>query len=445
MTRLVSVAELTTYVRILFEADELLQDIAVEGEVTQTFTSRAGHIYFTLSDGAVNLKCVMFRGQVARARAKIETGVTVSAFGHVTVYDRDATYQLYVDALFDSGIGLQAMELERLRQRLTDDGLFDQARKRPVPTFPKVIGVVTSLQGAVWHDIQTAVQRRYPLAELLLSPAQVQGANAEASLVDALRRLVESGRPDVIIVARGGGSVDDLSAFNGEALARAVFGSAIPVVSAIGHETDWCILDEVADLRAPTPTAAAELVTPNIFDLARSVLQNLIDVEAAIVTTIHAAGDACSALGRRVEAAHPFTTAHDALRRDHDRLSTFRVVFQERIVTGKLNADASRRLIHARRRELVDRRRCEIVEPLTARLTASGSATQQRRASEIAVLRSGLVGLGPAAVLNRGYALMVGPDGRVVTRVDQISVGDATTVHLTDGQVHSTVTGVIER
>lgn len=445
MTRLVSVAELTTYVRILFEADELLQDIAVEGEVTQTFTSRAGHIYFTLSDGAVNLKCVMFRGQVAKARAKLETGVTVSAFGRVSVYDRDATYQLYVDAVFDSGIGLQAMELERLRQRLSDDGLFDQARKRPLPAFPKVIGVVTSLQGAVWHDIQTAVRRRYPLAELLLSPAQVQGANAEASLVVALQRLVATGRPEVIIVARGGGSVDDLSAFNGEALARAVFGSTIPVVSAIGHQTDWSILDDVADLRAPTPTAAAELVTPNIFDLARSVLQNLIDIEAAMVTTIHAARDACASLGSRVEAAHPFTAAREALRRDRDRLSNIRRTLDQRIASGRINADASRRLVHARRRELVDRRRCEIVEPLTARLSASGSASQHRRASEIAVLRSGLVGLGPTAVLSRGYALMVGRDGRVVTSLRQVGVGDALTVHVTDGLVQSTVTGMIER
>jgi len=444
VTRLVSVAELTTYVRILFEADELLQDIAVEGEVTQTFTSRAGHIYFTLSDGAVNLKCVMFRGQVAKARAKIQSGVTLSAFGRVSVYDRDATYQLYVDAVFDSGIGIQAMELERLRQRLTDDGLFDQARKRSLPAFPKVIGVVTSLQGAVWHDIQTAVQRRYPLAELLLSPAQVQGPNAEASLVVALQRLVQSGRPEVIIVARGGGSADDLSAFNGEALARAVFGSTIPVVSAIGHETDWSILDDVADLRAPTPTAAAELVTPNIFDLARSVLQNQIDIEAAMVTTIHAARDACASLDGRVEAAHPFTTADEALRRDRDRLSMFRLSFEQRIASGKLSAEASRRLVQARRRELVDRRRCEIVEPLTVRLSASGSASQQRRASEIAVLRSGLVGLGPAAVLNRGYALMVGPDGRVVTSLRQVGVGDALTVHVTDGLVQSTVTGTIE-
>lgn len=445
MTRLVSVAELTTYVRVLFEADELLQDLAVEGEVTQTFTSRAGHIYFTLSNGSANLKCVMFRGQVARARARIEAGVTVAAFGRVSVYDRDATYQLYVDAVFDSGIGIQAMELERLRLRLAEDGLFEPSRKRPLPAFPKVIGVVTSLQGAVWHDIQTVVQRRYPLAELLLSPAQVQGANAEASLVVALRRLVETGRPDVIVVARGGGSVDDLSAFNGEALARAVFACPVPVISAVGHETDHCIMDDVADVRAPTPTAAAELATPNILDLARHILQHRIDIEAAIVSSVHAARDACGSLARRVEAAHPFSRAGEDLRVQTERLSAFRRTLDERIRTGGVEADASRRLVFARRRELVERRRCEVVEPLSARLTASGGAAQRQRVADVAVLRAGLVRLGPAAVLNRGYALVVGPGGRVVTRTGNLSVGDALSVHLTDGEVRSTVTSIVGR
>ena len=445
MTRLVSVAELTTYVRVLLEGDELLSDVAVDGEVTQTFTSRAGHIYFTLSDGAVNLKCVMFRGQVARARAKIETGVTVSAFGRVSVYDRDATYQLYVDAVFDSGIGLQAMELERLRQRLVDDGLFDLGRKRQLPVYPKVIGVVTSLQGAVWHDIQTAVQRRYPLAELLLSPAQVQGSHAEASLVVALRRLIDTGRPDVIIVARGGGSVDDLSAFNGEALARAVFGSPIPVVSAIGHETDWSILDEVADVRAPTPTAAAELVTPNVLDLGRSVLQHRIDIEAAIITTVFGAREDCAALMERVEAAHPFTRAQESLRSHRGRLALFRRSLDERLRTDRVRADASRRLVVARRRELVERRRCEIVVPLTARLTASGSVAHLGREAQLASLRSGLIRLGPASVLGRGYALVVGPGGEAVTSVAKVGVGDGVSIHVRDGEIRTTATEIIWR
>jgi exodeoxyribonuclease VII large subunit len=337
------------------------------------------------------------------------------------------------------------MELERLRQRLAEDGLFDVSRKRPLPTYPKVIGVVTSLQGAVWHDIQTAVQRRYPLAELLLSPAQVQGTTAEASLVVALRRLIATGRPEVIIVARGGGSVDDLSAFNGEALARAVFGSPIPIVSAIGHETDHCIMDEVADLRAPTPTAAAELVTPNMLDLARVVLQHRIDIEAAMVSTVHGARDASSTLAARVEAAHPFTRAHEDLSVARDRLSAFRRTVDELIRAGQVKADASRRLVLARRREIVERRRCEIVEPLTIRVSSSGRAAQQLRSGQVDVLQSGLVRLGPAAVLNRGYALMVGPNGRIVTRTGQLNVGDALAVHVTDGVVRSSVTGINDR
>lgn len=445
MARLISVAELTTYVRVLFEGDELLQDVAVEGEVTQTFTSRAGHVYFTLSDGAVNLKCVMFRGQAARSRTRVEAGVTVSAFGRVSVYDRDATYQLYVDAVFDSGIGIQAMELERLRQRLAEDGLFEATRKRGLPAIPRVIGVVTSREGAVWHDIQTVVERRFPLAELLLSPAQVQGVNAEASLVLALRRLIDSGRPDVIIVARGGGSAEDLAAFNGEALARAVFASPVPVVSAIGHETDWSILDDVADLRAPTPSAAAELLTPNALDMARAVLQDRLRLETAIFATARSARDESALLALRVEAADPLAAAQESLRFDVDRLAVVRRSLDERIRTGLVETRASSRLVRARRRELVERRRCEIVQPLTTRLTASGGAAHSARAADLAVLRSGLARLSPAAILDRGYALMVSGDGRIITRAGQASVGQAVSMHLADGVVRSTVTGVVER
>ena len=445
MTRLVSVADLTTYVRLLFESDELLQDVAVEGEVTQTFTSRAGHVYFTLSDGAVNLKCVMFRGQVARARAKIAAGVSVSAFGRVSVYDRDATYQLYVDAVFDSGIGLQAMELERLRLRLAEDGLFEPTRKRALPAIPRVIGVVTSREGAVWHDIQTVVERRFPLAELLLSPSQVQGVNAEATLVEALRRLIASGRPDVIIVARGGGSAEDLAAFNGEALARAVFASPIPVVSAIGHETDWAILDDVADLRAPTPTAAAELVTPNSLDLAREALHGRLRLEASIVATVRDAHDACDSLAERVAAADPLAKAHDDVRRAGERLTIHRRSLNERVRAGQAAADASVRLVRARRREIVERRRCEIVVPLTNRLSASGGAGQRAYAADLAVLRSGLGRLSPLAVLERGYALMVAEDGRIITSIAQATIGETLSMHVADGIVRSTVTGVAGR
>jgi exodeoxyribonuclease VII large subunit len=263
----VPVSLLTTYLKQLIENDDILSDVWVEGEVSHSFHAGSGHVYFTLQGDGATLKCVLFRVNAMRQRHLPSVGNSVVVHGRVGLYDRDNTVQLYVDVIQPSGIGIQALELERLRQQLEHEGLFDPSRKRPLPPRPKAIGVVTSPDGAVWHDIQQVLRRRYPMVEVVLAPAAVQGDEAPTRLVTALSAIQDHPGIEVIIIGRGGGSVEDLAAFNTEAVARAIFASALPVVSAVGHETDWTIADFVADVRASTPSVAAELCVPSVLDL----------------------------------------------------------------------------------------------------------------------------------------------------------------------------------
>jgi exodeoxyribonuclease VII large subunit len=259
--RIHSVAEITGYLRELLEADELLADIWVSGEVSSLSQSAAGHLYFTLKDEASQLRCVLFNH--ARLPITIENGMAVVAHGRISIYEVSGALQLYVDTVQPEGMGLLYLEFERLKAKLEEEGLFAPERKRDIPVFPRRIGVVTSPDSAVLHDIMNIITRRYPLAELLLCPTPVQGEGAVPGIVRAFDSLNTIEDIDVVILARGGGSMEDLQAFNQEAVARAVCGSRAPVISGVGHETDFTIADFVADLRAPTPSAAAELAVPS--------------------------------------------------------------------------------------------------------------------------------------------------------------------------------------
>jgi len=263
-----SVRELTRYIRDLFEVDEILHDIWVRGEVSNLTKARSGHWYFTVKDSDAQLRCVMFRGAARGVRADVQAGAEILVHGRVGLYEARGEYQLYADQIEAvGGLGDLHLRFEALKAKLDAEGLFDPGRKRPIPFFPAQIGVVTSATAAAWHDINNVLKRRFPLAEVVLSPTLVQGAEAPAQITRALQKLNRRADVDVIIVARGGGSLEDLWCFNDEAVARAVAASRIPVISGIGHEIDFTIVDFVADLRAPTPSAAAELATPNRDDL----------------------------------------------------------------------------------------------------------------------------------------------------------------------------------
>jgi exodeoxyribonuclease VII large subunit len=289
VVHIVEVADLTQYLRQVLVGDPLLADVWVRGEVAEVSLAKSGHAYFRLQSPGAQVQCVMFASDVRRHGGPPQAGALVLAHGRVDFYEARGSLQLYVDLISPEGTGELYLQIEALKLRLDREGLFAPERKRPLPRFPRRIGVVTSEGGAVLHDIITILTRRYPLAEVVLAPSSVQGDRAPEEIVAALRRLNEwedeRGRVDVIIVARGGGSLTELSAFNDERVARAIFASSIPVVSAVGHETDHTIADLVADLRAPTPSAAAEIVSPDLRAYRVSVSE--IRATVASLTRLH--------------------------------------------------------------------------------------------------------------------------------------------------------------
>lgn len=300
-----AVGVLTQYVRERLEADPLLAEIWVQGQVSNVFRARSGHVYFTLRDDEGQLKSAFFKAQAQRSAYTPIDGDDVIVHGRVSVFPRDGTLQLYVDLVEGAGAGLDQLRLELLRRQLEADGLFDPSRKRQLPTFPRRIGVVTSPDGSVWHDIQHVVARRYPLAELVLAPSAVQGDAAPDGLVAALECIQRQDGIDVIIIGRGGGSAEDLSAFNSETLARALFRCPVPTISAVGHETDWSICDLVADVRAPTPSAAAEIATPSMSVITASVAQALRDLEVNAHAVTGLAGRNVASMSQRLQSRSP--------------------------------------------------------------------------------------------------------------------------------------------
>jgi exodeoxyribonuclease VII large subunit len=381
--------------REALESDPLYQNLWLEGEVSDLSRSSAGHVYFSLRDDDGCLKCVLFRGQALRQHHPLKFGDQVVVHGGLSIYPRSGAIQLVADLVQPAGLGAAALELEYLRQRLEAEGLFDPLRKRPLPTSPATIGVVTSLHGAAWHDIVNVVGRRYPLADLVLSPAQVQGAGAAESIVQALQELLREVSVDVVILARGGGASDDLSAFNDERVVRAVFASHVPVVAGVGHATDRTLVEDVADVYAPTPSAAAELCVPSIEEL-RERLQSL---ESRLIWSFAA---------QRADAATPLHAA--ALR---------------------LAASSPLPRLREHRTE---------IETATIRMQQATSDRISRGKQSVAVSGDVLAALDPAAVLRRGYAaLQRSSDGLPVFSVAQAEPGTRIVALLTDGAFESSV------
>ena len=264
MAEIITVSVLNRYVKTLLERDAVLDGLAVRGEIAGfVHHYKSGHYYFSLRDEQCSIKAVMFSRDARRLPFTPQNGMRVILRGRVSLFERDGAYQLYVEEMIPDGVGSMQLALEQLKARLAAEGLFDPARKKPIPTEPACIGLVTSATGAAIQDIRNVLTRRWPLVQVLLAPVNVQGQQAAGEISAAIRRLDADGRPDVILVARGGGSREDLWVFNDEGIARAAAGCKTPLVSAIGHEIDYCILDRVADLRAPTPSAAAELCVPD--------------------------------------------------------------------------------------------------------------------------------------------------------------------------------------
>jgi len=385
-----TVSALTRHITDLLESDEVLQDIWLSGEISNPRQYPSGHLYFTLKDADAALSCVMWRSAAGRLTWEPKQGDAVLAHGHVSVYASRGNYQLYVDQLRPAGQGDLHARFEQMRDRLKAEGLFDAERKHTLPDFPRVLGIVTSPQAAALQDVLNVLRRRYPLVQMLLVPTLVQGDQAPPRIVAALQAIDARDDVDAILLVRGGGSLEDLWAFNDERTARAIAACRHPVVSGIGHETDFTIADFVADVRAPTPSAAAELAVPDQAEIRQVIQGGVFQLERIMEQRL---SQARQALEQRQRALH--------------RLSPLTRV------------DAHR----------------QQVDDLTHRASRALTGAMALRHSGLAGLQSRLAALSPLATLERGYAMVQLLDtGVMVSSVDQVTSGDPLAIRIKDGE-----------
>jgi len=395
-----TVSQLTAYLQQLIADEEALRDLWVLGEVSNATRATSGHFYFTLKDASASLRCVMWRQQVSYQLFLPKNGDLIIAHGYLDIYPPNGTYQLYADNLIGVGAGVLYQEFLYRKAKLEKEGLFDTQRKKPIPTFPRKIGIVTSLKAAALQDILNTLRRRFPLAEVVIAPASVQGDEAVPTLINALKLLDQEIKPDVILLARGGGSMEDLWAFNDETLVRTIAALETPVVTGIGHETDFTLADFVSDLRAPTPTAAAEMVTPNLSDIQVS-LQNL---------------------SQRLQNAisNRLSTQRDRLYQLTHRLSLSSPLNRVNIARQRLDEWSRHLELH-----------------LTHNI--------QQKHSKLELLAHRLASLNPSIILERGYALLIKPDGEIVRTVAQVQVGDSLHARLKDGEFDARVEAISKK
>ncbi len=391
-----TVSELNNFIKHIFDSNRTLSAITVKGEISNLKRHSSGHIYFSLKDTDGQIRAVMFRSYTYSMKFEPENGMKVIVHGSISVYPRDGSYQLYATSMQPDGIGALYMAYEQMKARLEEEGLFDSSHKRPLPAFPMCVGVITSPTGAAVRDIINVLGRRFPHAAVYLYPALVQGEGAEPSLIKAVDYFDKSGLVDVVIIGRGGGSIEDLWAFNGEALARRIYSASVPIISAVGHETDFTICDFVADLRAPTPSAAAELAVPDY----RELLSRLVDMRERYDT----------ALLRVCE-------------RLRDRLSR---------ITESPRIKEPQRIIAEHRENLADS---------FDALLAAYKATLTTSRYMLAGTAGKLSALNPLSILSRGYSVVT-KDGELVS-AGTLARGDSVCVRTKDGEFNATVTDVI--
>ena len=391
---ILSVTQLNEYIRGKLDIDPLLAQTAVRGEISNYKLYPSGHHYFTLKDESSALKCVMFKGNAFKLRFRPENGMKVVAMGKISVYPRDGAYQLYCTALSVDGVGDLYAAFEQLKKKLAAQGLFDPAHKKPLPKYPGTIGIITSSAGAAVHDMLRILRKRYPLSQVRLLSVRVQGAEAPGEIAAAIGYANHYHLADLLIVGRGGGSIEDLWAFNDEQVAYAIYHSEIPIISAVGHEPDVTISDYVADLRAATPSNAAELAVPD----QDALRQNLDAISSAMAST----------LNRQLKAAE----------RHLQLLSSSPTL---RSPTGYL-----------------DQRR-QSVELLKNRLIAAQNQNLSKAKQHYISVISKLDAMSPLKVLTRGYSMVRNDSGEVIRSVEQVTIGEKIRIHLSDGTLSATV------
>lgn len=453
--RVRTVSEVSRAIRDQVRADEGLRDVWVEGEVGRVTVSTAGHAYFSLKDARAQLQCVWFRDDRIRSPFQPQTGLQVVAHGRIDLFEPQGALQLYVDALQPAGFGDLAVRFEQLKARLSAEGLFDPGRKRPLPPRPGTVAVVTSPSGAVWRDVCNVIARRWPLARVLLVACRVQGEGAPASIVGALRRLerwIESAppggpddRPAVTILARGGGSLEDLWAFNDERVVRAIVAHPVPVVCGVGHEVDVTLADFAADVRAPTPSAAAELVVPDRVEAAGVVRTLAARAGAEATRRVSTAHRDVEGEGRAVARLEPQAQLAGSLERVGLLLDRAARVLDGRFASAARAQERSGARLGSLlpvRLEADSRR----LEALAARAPRVIDARLGAAAAGLASAAASIAALGPQATLDRGYAIVRrATDGSIVRDPSEAVAGTALAVRLSRGALAATSDGPLDR
>lgn len=393
--KIISVSTLNNYLKGLLDSDPNLQYVFVSGEISNlTDHYSSGHIYLSLKDTKAVIKAVMFSFNASRLRFKPQNGMKVIARGKVSIYEPSGQYQLYIEDMQPDGIGSLTLAFEQLKEKLTKEGLFDASHKKPLPQFPKKVTIITSPTGAALQDIRNILSRRWPFAEVELLPVLVQGEGAASQLTNAINIVSAKNNSDVVIIGRGGGSMEDLWAFNSEDLARAIYTCPVPVISAVGHETDFTICDFVSDMRAPTPSAAAELAVPDRAEQGEMLLQ---------------------------QRQYLFALADRFIAKQKSQIDIF---------THKID-------VLDPQREYLDK--CNVLDRLSSRLSAKGEAIMGAKEKELSELKGSLFALDPASILRRGYSV-VSKDDTTINSAEELSVGDKVKLRFKDGEVSAEIT-----
>jgi len=438
-----TVSELTASIKAALE--EGFPVVWVEGEISNLRTPGSGHAYFTLKDDGAQISAVLFRGRGRRVRFELEDGMQVLAFGGLDVYAARGQYQLVVEMMEPKGLGALQLAFEQLKRKLEAEGLFDQARKRPLPAFPRVIGIVTSPTGAAVRDMLNIIDRRFADLHILITPVRVQGDEAPGEIVQALEHLQQIPNLDVIIVGRGGGSIEDLWAFNDERVARALAACRVPVISAVGHETDFTIADFVADLRAPTPSGAAELVVREKLAVIESLVELYARLKQAVTADVSARRERMDFLLRRRVLTDPARALRDLYRRLDELQGRLRLGLRssQRHITHRVALATNALRLRNPRTRIASA--SALLSQLRGRLESSAAHNMKTSRARFAGVIGRLESLSPLGVLARGYSVTRLPSGEVVRSAAQVVVGDPLEILLHQGALGARVTEVRER
>jgi exodeoxyribonuclease VII large subunit len=438
--RVLSIKELTKYIKMKLEGDSVLQDVWVRGEISNFTHHSSGHMYFTLKDEASRIKSIMFASNNQRLPFIPKEGTRVIARGNISIYDRDGQYQFYVSQMQPDGIGSLFLAFEQLKAKLEAEGLFAIERKQQIPLFPKAIGVITSPTGAAVRDIITTLQRRYPAVSIVVYPVVVQGAQAAPIIAAAIRQMNELAEVDTLIIGRGGGSLEELWSFNEEVVARSIFASRIPIISAVGHETDFTIADFVADLRAATPTAAAELAVPHHLELRQQIHHAMQRLMQHIQDQVGRRRLALTRIARSPFLTQPYRQlVQPAVRLD--RLKE-QLLFRMR---GRIQKSVERtnrlEMLLAKHHpgQHIHAARARLDRTKTSLLLTMRTSMRDNKNSLNSHIRQ-LDALSPLKVMQRGYSLVYDEkEANLIKSITQVQPGDILNVRMTDGQVNCQV------